>query len=40
MDSHGGVDTERGEGGTAVGEREEGEEMVKLPDKGRTWKRR
>lgn len=35
-----GVNGERGEDGTAVGVREEGGEMVKLPDKGRMWKRR
>lgn len=35
-----GVNAERGEGSTAVGEREEGGEMVKLPDKGRMWKGR
>lgn len=35
-----GVNAERGEGSTAVGAREEGGEMVKLPDKGRMWKGR
>lgn len=31
---------ERGEHGTAVGVREDGGETVKLPDKGRMWKRK
>lgn len=35
-----GVNDEQGDGGTAVEDREEGGEMVKLPDKGRVWKRR
>lgn len=35
-----GVTVERREGSTAVGVREEGGEMVKLPDKGRMWKGR